>query len=109
MLRRPSPASVPRSRFPEGRTAAIKVLLRGGAKIGEKDDERGKTPLHWAVFGGQIAATQVLLDAGADVNANNNRGQTPLGAARLRLKAPGGNKAPFQEVIEVLKARGARE
>ena len=92
-----------------GRADAVKALLLGGAMIEAKEMKHGKTPLHWAVFGGGAAAARVLLDAGADVNAKDGRTQTPLAAARLRLKAPGGNKEPFQEVIEALKARGARE
>ncbi len=92
-----------------GRAKAVEILLKGGAQLEAKDRKHGKTPLHWAVFGGGVDAARVLLDAGADVNAKDGRTQTPLAAARLRLKAPGPNKEPFQKVIEVLKARGAKE
>ena len=92
-----------------GRAEVVKVLLKSGAKLEAKDKKHWKTPLHWAVFGGGVAAAQALLDAGADVNAKDARGQTPLRAALFRLKAPGSNKEPFRQVIEMLKARGARE
>ena len=92
-----------------GRAEVVKVLLKGGAEIEAKDRKHWKTPLHWAVFGGGVAAARALLDAGSDVNAKDARGQTPLRAARFRLNAPGSNKAPFQRIIEVLKARGAKE
>ena len=51
----------------------------------------------------------VLLDAGADVNAKDERGRTPLAHARLRLNAPGANEKAIQGVIKTLEARGARQ
>ena len=51
----------------------------------------------------------VLLDAGADVNAKDGRGRTPLAHARLRQNAPGANEEAVQGVINTLEARGARE
>ena len=92
-----------------GRAQVVNLLLKNGAKLEARDAKHWKTPLHWAVFGGSAEAARALLDAGADVNAKDGRAQTPLRAARFRMKAPGGNKEPFQKVIEVLKARGAKE
>ena len=44
-------------------------------------DEDGWTPLHWAARWGHTEVAQALLEAGADVNAKNELGQTPLDMA----------------------------
>jgi ankyrin repeat protein len=43
-------------------------------------DEISKTPWHYVAEGGQIGMMRVLLEAGADVNANEEAriGDTPL-------------------------------
>ncbi len=43
-------------------------------------DSLGKTPLHYAVSGGHLAVVNRLIEAGANVNANDERviGNTPL-------------------------------
>jgi ankyrin repeat protein len=38
----------------------------------------GSTPLHYAAYGGHVGAVTVLLDAGADINAQNNASFFPL-------------------------------
>jgi ankyrin repeat protein len=44
-------------------------------------DADGNTALHVAVASGQFDATRVLLDFGADPNADNDCGETPLHVA----------------------------
>lgn len=43
-----------------------------------KDTDRGMTPLHYAANKGNLEAIEILIDNGADVNAQNKRGRTPL-------------------------------
>ena len=43
----------------------------------------GGTPLHHAVVCGNVAAAKLLVAAGADVDAVDGNGRTPLGAARI--------------------------
>lgn len=45
--------------------------------------EWGNTPLHYAARDGRREACQFLLQRGADVNARNQRGQTPLHRALI--------------------------
>lgn len=60
-----------------GDPAVVKLLLDEGANIREKDDD-GMTALDWAVVAHRAEAAQVLLAGGADVNAVDRFGYTPL-------------------------------
>jgi ankyrin repeat protein len=43
--------------------------------------DNGQTPLHWMATLGDVAAIELLLSAGADVNVADRSGDTPLHAA----------------------------
>jgi ankyrin repeat protein len=58
----------------KGDANKIKALLQADPKLVADRDKNGDTPLHVACLHGQLAAAQVLIDAGADVNAKNNYG-----------------------------------
>ena len=58
----------------------------------------GHGTIHGAVSGGDIEAVGEFLDAGVDVDAKNDRGNTPLYAALLSM---------HKEVSELLVAKGA--
>ncbi|HEY6293821.1 MAG TPA: ankyrin repeat domain-containing protein [Terriglobia bacterium] len=60
-----------------GDPAVIRELVDGGANIHEKDAD-GMTALHWAVVAHHTDAVRALLAAGADVNAVDRFGYTPL-------------------------------
>jgi hypothetical protein len=59
----------------------LRILLSRGAHA-TTTDKRGCSALHWAVAQpddtGQAACVRVLLDAGADINARDEGGTTPL-------------------------------
>jgi ankyrin repeat protein len=56
----------------KGDVKKVKELLASDPKLISDKDKNGDTPLHQAALHGQIAVAQVLIDAGANVNAKNN-------------------------------------
>lgn len=56
----------------KGDVKKIKELLASDPKLVNSLDSKGNTPLHVAALHGEVAAAQVLLDAGADINAKNH-------------------------------------
>ena len=73
---------------------AVKQAIADGGDVNVKDKRRwidfrsgfrlrrnGETPLHDAAYGGQKEIVELLIAAGADVNAKNNIGHTPLDSA----------------------------
>ena len=67
-----------------GDAAKIKTLLAADATLIDARDKDGSTPLHCATWKGHEAVVALLLQAGANVNAQNSNehwGTTPLHAA----------------------------
>ena len=61
-----------------GNIGAIKQHLNAGLDVEAKDDKFVGTFLHWASAGGQKEIVELLIAKGADVNAKNERDETPL-------------------------------
>jgi ABC-type Mn2+/Zn2+ transport system permease subunit len=67
-----------------GETAKVRTLLNSDATLAKAQGAHGTTPLHWLAnmasvepdAAGDIAA--LLIDAGADVDARTEEGETPL-------------------------------
>jgi len=60
-----------------GDPAIMTLLVKGGAKIDDVDRDQ-MTALHWAVLANHAGAAKALLAAGANVNAVDRFGYTPL-------------------------------
>lgn len=58
--------------------AMVSDLLSLGAKSGCRTDDTHETPLHLAARHSRADAAKRLLDAGADANARDKSGRTPL-------------------------------
>jgi ankyrin repeat protein len=82
---------------PEEAVQAIALLLDLGLDINAVNDN-GDTALHLAVTGrGSPDIVRFLISRGANLQAKNKRGQTPLAAAMASRKELG-------PLIEILKA-----
>ena len=79
-----------RGAHPDVFTAAIldspkilRRLLTADPDLAHARDQEGAISLHHAADRGNVESVRVLLDAGADLDARDNRGQTPLYRAAL--------------------------
>ena len=59
-------------------SSRVDQLVRAGANVNARDDHCGDTPLHIAAAVGHVSLVSALLAAGADANAVNEHGATPL-------------------------------
>ena len=99
----------------EGRLEAVRLLLAAGAnpEVGEADDVR---PLVMALTNNQLAVARLLIDAGADVDAADWYGRTPLWSAidvrnqevNDGARDNGIDRGAALELIDALLSRGAR-
>ena len=83
----------------QGRVDAIKLHIKAGTDLNEKD-EYGSSPLIAAITFGQTEASKVLIEAGADMTITNNDGSTPLHIAAFFCHT---------EIVGVLLDNGAEK
>ncbi|SVC90659.1 uncharacterized protein METZ01_LOCUS343513, partial [marine metagenome] len=65
----------------EGDVEAVKGYLAIDVNVDARDDVYEGTPLHFAAFRGRKEVAELLINEGADVNAKNQAGATPLDKA----------------------------
>jgi hemoglobin len=81
-----------------GGGSVVRVLVQAGAKVDAHDNVKSCTALHMAARRGNVEVAAALLDCGADIEARDSLGETPL------RRSVNCNKI---EVAELLLARGA--
>ena len=81
-----------------GGGSVVRALVRAGANVDANDGVKHCTPLHMAARRGNVEVAEALLDCGADIEARDSLGETPL------RRAVNCNKTA---VASLLLARGA--
>src|SRR6266516_7697351 len=66
----------------KGDKAALRTLLQQKADVNAPQVD-GATALHWAVYRDDLEAVDLLVRAGANVNAANREGTTPIAMSAL--------------------------
>jgi ankyrin repeat protein len=84
----------------EGKPDIMQLLLDYGANV-NVDDKHRNTPLHFAASEGHFEAARMLLERGADVNSQNDKGLTPL------LQASQGRREGHRDIMRLLLDYGA--
>jgi hypothetical protein len=77
---------------------ALKQHIAAGSNLNEKDPLGGSSPLISASLFGKTAMAKMLIDAGADVNFQNNDGSTALHTASFFCRP---------EIVKMLLDKGA--
>lgn len=77
---------------------ALKQHIAAGTNINEKDPFGGSSPLISAAVFGKAEAARILIDAGADINFQNNDGSTALHTSAFFCRP---------EIVKMLLAKGA--
>lgn len=78
----------------------LQFLIENGSNVTIKDC-KNNTPLHHAVYGESAEGIRLLCGKGAEINAVNNQGQTPLDIALLKRRKN-------TELIQLLIQLGAK-
>jgi ankyrin repeat protein len=85
----------------------IALMLDVGFVPGARD-ELGEQPLHNAAYWGNAAVVRLLLDAGAEVDARDDRFEaTPLAFATVGSGEQAGKPGDWQETVRLLVEAGA--
>jgi ankyrin repeat protein len=86
-----------------GRREMAMLLAGSGAAVDDHAGDDGSTPLHWAAKAGWTDFVRLLLGRGADVDAADSTGRTPLQWVLLR-DSPGAER---RDVVRCLLSGGA--
>ena len=96
----------------KGDLTALQQHIDAGIDIEDRDEEHESTPLHHAAYYGQVETVKWLVEKGADKNARNNDGNTPLDAAYARMESDefdSDARKAKREVGEYLDSIGAEK
>lgn len=92
------PADEYKAKLDKAKAEVAKLLISKGANIDAKEPKGNQMPLHLAAMNGLPVVSEVLIKAGASINAINKIGQTPLIYAIIEEHVP---------VIDLLISSGA--
>ena len=96
----------------KGDLTALQQHIDAGIDIEDRDEEHESTPLHHAAYYGQVETVKWLVEKGAEKNARNNDGNTPLDAAYAGMESDefdSDARKAKREVGEYLDSIGAEK
>jgi ankyrin repeat protein len=78
----------------------VEILIDNNAKFSEYDEKDKLTPLIYSLLNSKPEIAKILIKKGANVNAKNKAGESPLKLAK---------KHGYNEIVNLLKKYGAKE
>lgn len=90
-----------------GANESAAALLRWGASPDTTEDTGGSAPLHWAARACNSNLVEMLIEAGANVDATDHSGHTPLHHVALSLTYPEDWSENPLNTFKLLLANGA--
>ena len=88
----------------KGKIREVKLYLAAGTDVNAKDNNDGWIPLHYAAYNGRKEIAELLISQGADMNANDVGGRTPLDLAIQSISFPKGHP----ETADLLRKHGGK-
>lgn len=98
----------------DGRLDALKTLVEKGADVEACDPLYRRTALGWAAFNAHADVADYLLKSGADANAADAYGNTPLKTATMGRQGAwdewvAHSPHDYDAVVELLASHGGKE
>ena len=91
----------------EGNIEAVKQHLDVGVNVNAKQGIPKWTPLHLASLFNRIEVVELLIAKGADVNAINDEGSTPVDNSEIGLET-NPNSITIKETADLLRKHGGK-
>jgi uncharacterized protein len=82
--------------------AATQVLLDAGADVNAREERNGRTALHAAAAQGYNEIVKLLVERGAEIDARDSDGATPIDAANGKLRGGRGPGVVHADTAQLL-------
>jgi ankyrin repeat protein len=81
----------------------LKLLVESGSGVNALEGNHWFTPLHYAAQSSKVENVEVLLKMGANINARDKKGRTPLQLAEYYQRTGTVANLDYSGVIKILK------